>query len=153
VSARVHRLQFVGEQIGPGRGVGAVRAAGLGDCAVGDDAGLRFDGDGCLEPVLAAAHGLVRVPRLRVYDTDDSVRGATRWPIRQHPSVPSEPSTGSTSCPATRSSGATASAAIGPSSWSGRWPSSRCASPTSASTSSARAFSSFQAIAGLPASS
>ena len=65
--------------------------------------------------------------------------GATRWAMRHRPSVPSEPSTGSTSWPAISASSATASAALGPSSCSGRCPSSRCASVTKASTSVARA--------------
>lgn len=57
---------------------------------------------------------------------------------------------GSTSWPAINANNATASAARGPNSASGRYPNSRCASPTSASMSASRAALSFHAIAGLP---
>jgi hypothetical protein len=52
-----------------------VRAAGFGERAVGDQAGIRLDGDVGLEPVLAAVHGLVRVPCLGIDHADHPVRG------------------------------------------------------------------------------
>ena len=57
------------------RGVGCVRAGGLGQRAVGDQPGVRLDRHVGLEPVLAAVRGLVRVPGLGVHGGDDPVRG------------------------------------------------------------------------------
>ena len=81
--------------------------------------------------------------------------GATWRAMRHRPSVPSEPSAGSTSWPATSASNATASAARASSPWPSGWrasipASTASASPTSAETSSSRAAGSSQAIWGLP---
>ena len=79
--------------------------------------------------------------------------GATLRAIRHLPSVPSDPSAGSTSCPATSASNAIASAAVPPAALmaSTASPSSSArASLTSADTSASRAASSSQAIRGFP---
>jgi tetratricopeptide (TPR) repeat protein len=78
--------------------------------------------------------------------------GAVRWAMRQRPSRPSESSAGSTSWPATRAKMPTAFAALSPNGCSGRPASNRMASVTRASTSTARAWASFQAMRGLPGS-
>jgi hypothetical protein len=54
------------EQPHPYRPLLVVDAGGLGQRAIGDDPGVRFDRDMRLEPVLAAVHGLVRVPRFGI---------------------------------------------------------------------------------------
>ena len=57
-------------------------AAGFGQGAVGDDAGVWLDRNVGIEPVLTTRHRLVRVPRLRVHGGDDPIRGD---PLRDTP--------------------------------------------------------------------
>ena len=79
--------------------------------------------------------------------------GATFRAIRHRPSVPSDPSAGSTSCPATKASRATASAALPPAAEiasTSRAAIRASASPTSCDTNASRAAGSSQAIVGFP---
>ena len=132
--------------------VGA-QAAGLGQRAVGDDPGVGLDRQMGLEPVLAAVHascahaGRRGRPWRSPGPGPPAARCATARRCHRSPrpvrrlgrrSAPAAP-------PPRRPSGR--------SSCSGRCPSSRCASPTRASTNRSRASLSSQAIAGLPGSS
>ena len=120
---------------------GCPAPAGLGQRAVGDQPGVRLDREVRLEPVLAAVHGLVRVPGLGVDDARSpgpgrpAGRSATARRCRRSLDgfdvLPGDQ----------RQQRHRLRRASGPSSCSGRCPSSRCASPTRASTSCA---------AGLP---
>ena len=79
--------------------------------------------------------------------------GATFRAIRHRPSVPSDPSAGSTSCPATKAKIATASAALPPAAvicLDVEAAIRASASVTSCDTNSSRAAGSSQAIVGFP---
>ncbi len=96
IGQHLHRAGLGGQQVRADGGITTARTGRFRQFAVGDDPGVRFDGDVGLEAVLAAVHRLVGVPGVRV-DHRMTRSGATRRAICHRPSVPSEPSTGSTS--------------------------------------------------------
>ena len=66
--------RFTGQQTQTNRSIARAWTAGLGQCAVSDQPGVGFDGQVGLEPVLAAVHRLVGVPRFGVGHRDHPVR-------------------------------------------------------------------------------
>jgi hypothetical protein len=95
------------------------------------------------------AAGDLRLCRVAGSTVEITRSGTTRRAMRHRPSVPSEPSAGSTSCPATKASNATACACASVNSISASAATSRFASPTSIVTSSSRAAGSDQSIFGF----
>ncbi|CAG7026110.1 hypothetical protein B0172_03318 [Mycobacterium avium subsp. paratuberculosis] len=64
---------FTLEQAQPDDGLVVVRAAGLGQRAIGDDSGVGLDGKVGFEAVLAAVHRLVSVPRVGIDGGDHAI--------------------------------------------------------------------------------
>ncbi len=73
VGEHVDLFGLVGKQIDSDGRVAALRAAGLGELAGGDQPGVGLDRQVRLEPVPAAGDSLVRVPRIGVAGADHPV--------------------------------------------------------------------------------
>ena len=121
----------------------------FGQLFVGDDGGVGVGGHVSAVAVAAGLWRLAGVPRLGI--TVDTTRSsATLRAMRHRPSVPSDPSAGSTSCPATSASKARACWDCSSTFASFSAASSAVASPTSAETSVSLAAGSSQSMSGLP---